>query len=135
MMVRAERMGQAVVIRLDGRMTVEAGSGWVAMAILAAGTAGARHVLCDCSGVRALDCTGIGHLIDIRRFAHGMRRTFALASVGRRPRRMLEMAGLVHVLRVFSDCQAAAAALGLRDPAPRCTMHPWFASPHAARSC
>jgi anti-anti-sigma factor len=128
-------MGQAVVIRLDGRMTAEAGTGWMAAAYLAAGAAGARHVLCDCRGVRGLDCTGIGQLLDLRRFAHGMRLTFAIAAVERRPRRMLERAGLVHVLRVFSDCQAAAAALGLRDPVPRCTMHPWFASPRAARSC
>lgn len=135
MKVRVEQLGQAVVIRLEGRLTIEEGREWMATALSAAGAADTRHVLCDCGGVRGLDCTGIGELMDLRRFAHGMRRTFAIASIGLRQRRLLERAGLVHVLRVFSHCQAAAEALGLRASAPRCTMHRWRTFRLAARSC
>ena len=118
MNVRAARVGSAVVIRLEGRMSAEAGSEWIGAALNAAISDGTSHVVCDLGGVTRLDCTGIGQLLTLRACVHGARRTMALSSVEARQTRLLDAAGLLHVFRVFSDSRAAAVALGLGDAAP-----------------
>jgi anti-anti-sigma factor len=113
--IRAARVGSAVILRLEGRMTAEAGSDWVRAAVEAATADGARHVVCDLRGIGQLDCTGIGQLLNLRERIHGARRTFALSCVERRQRRMLELSGLLHVFRMFADSRTAVVTLGLCD--------------------
>ena len=115
--IRTTRVESAVILRFEGRMIAETGSDWLRRAAVAAMADGARHALLDLGGVRQLDCAGIGQLLDLRNRVHGTRRTVALTCVERRQKRMLELAGLLHVFRIFADNQAALTALGLRERA------------------
>jgi stage II sporulation protein AA (anti-sigma F factor antagonist) len=113
MELRTERVESAVILHLDGRLTVETGAGWLRDAGRAVRGHGVRHVLIDMGKVSQIDCSGIGQLLQFRQQAHEARRTLALVDVGRRPKRVLEMSGLLHVFRVFGGCEEAALVLGL----------------------
>ena len=112
MELRAERVESAVILHLDGRLTVETGAGWLRDAERAVMDHGVRHVLVDMGKVSQIDSSGIGQLLQFRQHAHEARRTLALADVGRRPKRMLELCGLLHVFRVFGGCEEAVLVLG-----------------------
>ena len=126
MNIRAARIGSAVIIRLEGRMSAETGGDWIGTALDAAVSGGTRHVVCDLGGVSQMDCTGIGHLLTLRACIHGARRTMAIGSVEARQARLLDAAGLMHVFRVFPDSRAAVVALGLGETAqePKGRWHP-----------
>lgn len=111
--IEAEFVGSAVILRLEGRMSVECDAGWTQAALKAASGDGVRHVLVDVGRVRLLDCCGIGQLLTLRGQLHGARKSICLVDVERHQRRMLELAGLLHVFRVFPECDAAASALGV----------------------
>ena len=118
--IEAEFVGSAVILRLEGRMSVECdGGGWTQAALLAASGHGVRHVLIDVGRVCLLDCCGIGQLLALRAQLHGARKSICLVDVERHQRRMLELAGLLHVFRVFPDNVAAASALGVDKGARR----------------
>jgi anti-anti-sigma factor len=118
MELRAEQVGSALVLHLDGRMSAESDTAWMRDAVRAFTAPGVRHALLDLAGVRQLDCAGIGQLLALRERVHGARRTFGLVEVERRQRRMLELSGLIHVFRVFGDRDAAVSALGLGGGRP-----------------
>jgi anti-anti-sigma factor len=113
MELRTERVESAVILHLDGRLTVETGAEWLRDAGRAVRGQGVRHVLIDMGQVSQIDCAGIGQLLQFRQHAHEARTTLALVNVGRRPKRMLETAGLLHVFRVFGGCEEAALVLGI----------------------
>ncbi|HSP91518.1 MAG TPA: anti-sigma factor antagonist [Vicinamibacterales bacterium] len=117
--IEAEFVGSAVILRLEGRMSVECDAGWTRAALMAASGDGVRHVLVDVGRVRLLDCCGLGQLLALRAELHGARKSICLVDVERHQRRMLELAGLLHVFRVFPDCDAAVSALGLNTGARR----------------
>ena len=117
--IDTERVGSAVILRLDGRLSAECDGGWTQTALMEAIGGGVRHVLIDFGRVRRLDCCGIGQLLALREQIHGARRTLCLVGLERHQRRMLELAGLHHVFRVFRDCDAAASALGVGRGAPK----------------
>jgi anti-anti-sigma factor len=116
MELTTERLGSAVILHLEGRLTAEAGAGWRQDAARAVTGRGVGHVLVDMAGVCQLDCSGIGQLLLLRQQAHAARKTLALVALDRRQRRMLEVAGLLRVFRAFTGCGDAILALGL---APR----------------
>ena len=113
MELRTERIESAVILHLDGRLSAESDTGWMRDAMLACTDNGVRHALIELSGVRQLDCAGLGQLLRLREQVHGARRTFGLVDVERRQRAMLELSGLIHVFRVFCDRDAAVSALGI----------------------
>lgn len=117
--IATERIGSAVILRLAGRMSAECDAAWTRAALVAATGDGVRHVLVDLGGVRRLDCCGIGQLLALRGQIHGARRTLCLVDIERHQRRMLELAGLLHVFRAFSNCDEAASALGVDRGAPK----------------
>jgi len=123
--VRTERVDSAVVLRLEGRLGVESDGGWMRDAVIAVASPGVRHAVLDLGTVSSLDCSGIGQLLQLRERVHGARRTFCLVCVERHQKRMLERSGLLHVFRVFGDCDAAMSALGIRATrAPARTPEP-----------
>ncbi len=117
--IEAEFVGSAVILRLEGRLSVECDARWTSAALTAAGSDDVRHVIVDVGRVRLLDCFGIGELLTLRRQLHGARKSICLVDVERHQRRMLELAGLLHVFRVFPDCRAAETALGVHKGARR----------------
>ena len=117
--IGTERVGSAVILHLDGHMSAECDAGWTRTALASGTVDGVRHVLVDFGRVRRLDCCGIGQLLALRGQLHEARRTLCLVDIERHQRRMLELAGLHHVFRVFRDCDAAASALGVGRGAPK----------------
>lgn len=116
MRLSTERVDSAVILHLDGRLTVEGGDGWLEAAVDAGTRGGVRHVLLQMRRVRQLDCTGIGQLLRLREQLHQARRTCALVGVETRQLCMLELVGLHRVFRVFDDCEDARIMLGVGEP-------------------
>jgi len=113
MELRTERIESAVILHLDGRMSADSDTGWMRDALLACTGNGVRHALLELTGVRQLDCAGLGQLLRLREQVHGARRTLGLVDVERRQRVMLQLSGLIHVFRVFCDRDAAVSTLGI----------------------
>jgi anti-anti-sigma factor len=112
-----ERIGPAVILHLEGRLTVEAKMERLQAVVESVATLGPRHVLLDLSGVRQLDCSGIGQLLHLRAQFHKARRTLALVDVEPHQQRMLKRSGLLGVFRVFRSREEALATLGIgTDP-------------------
>jgi anti-anti-sigma factor len=109
-----ERVESAAILHLSGRLTVDADEAWIRAAADAGTRNGVRHVLLHMGRVRQLDCSGIGRLLRLREQLHRERRTCALVAVDRRQRRLLELAGLHRVFRMFDDCGEAMLVLGIR---------------------
>ena len=116
MTLSTERVDSAVILHLDGRLTIEGGDAWLETAVDAGSRGGVRHVLLDMKRVRQLDCAGIGHLLRLRERLHQAHRTCALVAVEPRQRHLLELAGLHRVFRVFDDCEEARIMLGVGEP-------------------
>lgn len=113
MKLNTERVESAAILYLDGRLTVEAGDGWLESAVDLGTRGGVRHVLLQMRRVGQIDCTGIGQLLRLREQLHGARRSFALVEVAPRQKRLLELAGLHRVFRMFDDCDDARITLGI----------------------
>lgn len=133
MTLGTERVGSAVILHLDGRLTVESGDGWMQATCDAGTRAGVRHVLLQMKRVRQLDCTGIGQLLRLREQYHQAHRTCALVAVDACQRRLLELAGLHRVFRMFDDCDEARITLGVGEPrVPRAIFVPAASAAFAA---
>jgi anti-anti-sigma factor len=113
MKLSSERVESAAILHLDGRLTVEAGDGWLQAAVDLGTRGGVRHVLVQMRRVGQIDCTGIGQLLRLREQLHSARRSCALVEVAPRQRRLLELAGLHRVFRMFDDCDDARITLGI----------------------
>jgi anti-anti-sigma factor len=116
MTLSTERVDSAVILHLDGRLTIEGGDAWLEAAVDAGSRSGVRHMLLEMKRVRQLDCAGIGQLLRLRELLHQARRTCALVAVEPRQRHLLELAGLHRVFRVFDDCEDARIMLGVGEP-------------------
>ena len=122
MTLSTERVDSAVILHLDGRLTIEGGDAWLETAVDAGCHGGVHHVLLEMKRVHQLDCAGIGQLLRLRERLHQAHRTCALVAVATRQRHLLELAGLHRVFRVFDDCEDARIMLGVGEPrllAPR----------------
>lgn len=116
MRLSTERVDSAVILHLDGRLTIEGGDEWLKAAVDAGSRGGARHVLLQMHRVRQFDCAGIGQLLRLREQLHQARRTCALVALDPRQRHVLELAGLHRVFRMFDDCEDAKVMLGVGEP-------------------
>ena len=116
MTLSTERVDSAVILHLDGRLTIEGGDGWLAAAVDAGIRGGVHHVLLQMDRVHQFDCAGIGQLVRLRAQLHEARRTCALVAVDPRQRHLLELAGLHRVFRMFDDCDDAKVMLGVGEP-------------------
>lgn len=119
--VRAEKVDSAIVVDLEGRLTVEADTHRLDDLVRSATGLDVRHVVLDLGHVGQLDCSGIGRLVQLRNQVCARGSTFTLVNVERRQRKLLELAGLLAVFTVFDSRQealtwcrnSAAAARGL----------------------
>ena len=116
MTLSTERVDSAVILHLDGRLTIEGGDAWLGTAADAGCHDGVHHVLLEMKRVYQLDCAGIGQLLRLRERLHQAHRTCALVAVAPRQRHLLELAGLHRVFRVFDDCEDARIMLGVGEP-------------------
>lgn len=119
MRVRGERVGSAVVLHLEGRLTLEADTHRLHELVRSIVRFGPCNVVLDLGNVWQLDCSGIGQLVQLRNQVCGSSGVFALVNVERRQKRILQILGLLTVLRVVNSrqeaitgCRSAAAVAG-----------------------
>lgn len=111
--LKTERIGSAVILHLEGRLTVEADTERLQDMVNSVARLHARDVLLDMEEIRQLDCSGIGQILNLRNQFHNIRMTFALMDIERHQKRMLKISGLLRVFRVFSSREEALAAVGI----------------------
>jgi anti-sigma B factor antagonist len=105
--VRGERQGSAVVLNLDGALTAEVDT--VRLHELAGSLVrpGASALVLDLGHVQNLDSYGVGQLVSLYNEVTSMGISLTLVNVERHQRRLLELSGLLSVLHVVDDRQAA----------------------------
>ncbi len=100
---REQRIGPAVILELDGRLTVEADTRRLQELVGHAVRRRISHIVLDFKKVRQIDCSGIGQLVQLRNEACMWGATLVLTNVGRRVRRLLDLAGLFLAFPVFDS--------------------------------
>ena len=123
--VRGEQVGAAIVIALDGRLTVESSEQALIRELIACVRRSRPHtIVLDLEHVRQLDCSGIGMLLRLRRDLARWGRTLVLIKVGRLHRQLLERVGLSAALPVFDTREEALrAGEGTAPNLPRLPIH------------
>lgn len=108
--ITEERVGSAIVLGLEGRLTIESDTHRLEDVLALVSQSDVRHVVLDLTHLEQIDCSGIGWLVRLRNEACRRGNTFALVSVNRFQKRVLELLGLLRVLRVFESRQDALSA-------------------------
>ena len=65
------------------------------------------HLVVDLSGLAFMDSSGLGTLVRTHKQARGLRGSFAVVCPAGPVRKVIELTGMVHVLRVFDTLDAA----------------------------
>ena len=109
--IRLRPAGPAVVVRLDGPLTVEADL--MPLVELTAWAGSRRRLLVlDLAGVGGLDCTGLGRLASLVGALDRTGGRAACAHVERRQEMLMHRAGLTSVTPIFGDTVEALNWLG-----------------------
>jgi anti-anti-sigma factor len=112
MEVRAERAGPAVVVHLEGgRLVVEEDTRALHELVRAVTKLDRGcSVVLDLGKVWQLDCSGIGQLVELGNEVCERGGVFSLVNVPPRPKRLLELLGLLSVLPTFASPDEAITA-------------------------
>jgi anti-anti-sigma factor len=105
--IRGERQGSAVVLDLDGSLTVEVDTARLHELAGSLVRPGASSLVLDLGHVRNLDSYGVGQLVSIYNEIAPLGVTLTLVNVERHQKRLLELSGLLSVLHVVDNRQAA----------------------------
>ncbi len=105
--IREERLGSAVVLDLEGSLTAEVDTGRLHELAGSLPRPGASSLVLDLGHVKDLDSYGIGQLVSIYNEVAPLGVSLTLVNVERHQKRMLELSGLLSVLHVVDDRQAA----------------------------
>ena len=110
--IRGERLGSAVVLNLDGPLTAEVDT--VRLHELAGSLVGpgASSLVLDLGHVQNLDSYGVGQLVSLYNEVTPLGISLTLVNVERHQKRLLELSGLLSLLHVVDDRQAALACCG-----------------------
>ena len=112
--ITVERTGGIATVRLRGEQDV-ANVGELERAL--AGTADARATVVDVSGVRFVDSSVLGALVNAAGRERRGRFAIVLGTAGNPTvRRLIELTGLATVLPTYESAEEALAALGGDDP-------------------
>ena len=105
--IRERQLGQATIVELSGRLTVNDQPGLLKEAVANAVGRGARHVLLDLSGVRYIDSTRLGELIAAHITVSRQGGKLKLVGTPDRIVELLHMAGLDGVFERFATTEDA----------------------------
>jgi anti-anti-sigma factor len=105
------RCGTTIVVDLHGQLTVTDNMTPIQKLVASETPSSIAKVVLNLEHVCQLDCTGIGELVRLHCALHQAAVALALANIAPRPKRMLELAGL---LRVFILCDSVDEALNSR---------------------
>lgn len=99
--VKLRESGTTVVLDVVGRLIIEAPiQSKVDLQKLMAN--GGQLLILDLRGVSQMDCSGIGQLVKLFVKVRRLGGRFALVNIQRRPRRLLDMSGLLGLFTPFS---------------------------------
>ncbi len=107
MTVRAERVGSAVVLNLEGPLTVDADTRRLRELVGSMTRFSPRHVILDLRKVERLDCSGIGQLVQLHNRIGQSGGVLTLVNVDDQQKRLLQMVGLLNVFRISDSPQEA----------------------------
>jgi anti-sigma B factor antagonist len=108
MEIRERQSGEATVIELAGRLTVNDQPGVLKDAVADVVRRGARDVLLDLSGVRYIDSTRLGELIAAHVTVSRLGGRLKLVATPPRVLELLTMAGLDGVFERYASAEDAA---------------------------
>lgn len=107
MEIRERQAGEATIIELAGRLTVNDQPGLLKEAVAEVVKRGARDVLLDLSGVRYIDSTRLGELIAAHVTVSRLGGRLKLVATPARVLELLTMAGLDGVFERYDSAEAA----------------------------
>ena len=105
--IRERRVGDAAIIEIDGRLTVNDHPGRLRAVVWTALQDGARHIVLNLSGVDYLDSTRLGELIAAHVTVTREAGRLSLVAVPPRVSELLTLAGLSDVFERFATEQDA----------------------------
>jgi anti-anti-sigma factor len=109
MRVRAERVGSAVFVDLEGPLTVEADTHQLHDLVTSVTQLGPYGVVLNLGDVPLLDCSGIGQLVQLSNQVRESGGTLILVNVDGRQRRLLQILGLLTMFHLLDSRQEATA--------------------------
>ena len=107
--VNPRQWGATVVVEIAGRLIVEAPIHTLGDLTDLMRDGGRGLLVLDLRGVSQMDCSGIGQLVKLFVQVRRLGGRFALASIQRRQRRLLDLSGLLAVFPAF-DCPHSAVS-------------------------
>jgi anti-sigma B factor antagonist len=111
MEIQTRRQGAVYIIDVDGRLTIDSGSG-AYDAILAALAAGEKKILLDLDGVPALDSSGVGELMAGLTSARNRGAALKLLKLSPRVGKVLTATQLIGLFEIFDDEGPAVRSFG-----------------------
>ena len=109
--ISTRTVGDATLLTLTGRLTVNESPGLLKEAVRAAVAAGAKHVVLDLSDVHYIDSTRLGELIAAHVTVSRRGGRLKLAGTPERIIDLFTMAGLTDVFERFDSVDEALASL------------------------
>jgi len=119
MRISMRGVGSAVVVGIEGRLTVGTDTGALHRLVGQLGRSPVETIVFDLEKVGRMDCSGVGELVRLRNNVETAGGTLRLANVGRRQRELLELLHLVEPLSAFSSMREALSGYRRSGHAPQ----------------
>jgi len=121
--------GTVVVLALQGRLTSVLHPGASAVELLTRVQAAKPRIILNLGAVAIVDCSGIGLIAALCRAARDRGGDLRLLGLHERPRRLLELCGVLRVIQTFkTEENALASFVGRDDPELYLERAPVFSS-------
>jgi anti-sigma B factor antagonist len=121
--------GTVVVLALQGRLTSVLHPGASAVELLTRVQAAKPRIILNLGAVAIVDCSGVGLIAAACRAARDRGGDLRLLGLHERPRRLLELCGVLRVIQTFkTEENALASFVGRDDPELYLERAPVFSS-------
>jgi anti-sigma B factor antagonist len=100
---RRDRDEDVTILNLEGRLTIGAGDVQLREALVELLEGGAKKILLNLKGVRAMDSSGLGELLRTKNSADASGATIKLLHVEDKVEQVLEMTRLIGQFETFND--------------------------------
>lgn len=112
MILRLEEIGASLVARVSGDLDLAVADDLRTALDCAMGDSGTRYLVLDLSGVGFIDSSGLGVILG--RYRRLLQEGGKVVLVGLAPtvKRVLELSGLLRIMREYSSAEDALAGLG-----------------------
>lgn len=117
--IKLRQCGATAVLEITGRLIVEAPVHSLVDLTELMPRGGQCLLVLDLRNVSQMDCTGIGQLVKLFVKVRRLGGCFALVNLQRRPRRLLDMSGLLGLFTAFASALSVPARMPNYDLAKR----------------